>query len=224
MNGSKGGDSRTLVEIKELCYGTPKGKLLISNLSFRLAEGQIGLVTGSNGLGKSTLLRILLGAAMPISGLVELGVPRRQISYLPQMQNRAFHIPLSLSDVMDFSRPTRTSPVFEQDRRRLCLLNQEQLSRSWNLASGGERQKALLAMTLLRPSPLVLLDEPLNHMDWDGQVKLAEALSYATRVQGKTVLMVSHGRDFRPLLGENLMDIHLEQYAPQGSGNYDIVT
>ncbi len=93
-----------VLAIKELTYGTPQGCPLVEGISFVLKKGDVGLVTGPNGIGKSTLLKIILGTHPTLAGSVELIVPPKLVAYLPQMQNKTFHIPLLLREVIDFAR------------------------------------------------------------------------------------------------------------------------
>ena len=207
--------ARSRIEVNHLGYGTPKGRPLIKGLSFSLSEGQIGLITGPNGIGKSTLLKTLLGETKKTSGTFKLAVPPQDVSYLPQMQNRAFHIPLLLSDIVAFSDLKKKRPTAAKNSEMFGLLEDHQLALSWNQASGGERQKALLTMTLLRSSPLVFLDEPLNHLDAQGKERLISILKAQVKNHGKTILMVSHGYDLAPALGEYLVELPLEPYLAE---------
>ena len=208
------GDS--VLAVRSLSYGTPLGRPLIDNLAFTLRKGQIGLVTGPNGIGKSTLLGIILGAHKPLSGEAVTSVRRRHIGYLPQIQNKSFHVPLLLREVIDFARPGPLSPEWDEDLRHTQLLSPSQLGCAWNKASGGERQKSLVTMTLMSQSPLILLDEPLNHLDKVGEQQFASALAYATQVRQKTILIVSHGADLRDILGDTVVPIPLQTFAARG--------
>jgi ABC-type Mn2+/Zn2+ transport system ATPase subunit len=210
-----GGD--VVLSIENLTYGTPQGRPLIEGVSFQLEKGHVGLITGPNGIGKSTLLKIILGAQKPLAGCVERAVDARHIAYLPQMQNKTFHVPILLQEVIDFARPRRKSAVFDEDLAQVSLLSPTRLRTPWNDASGGERQKALLSMTLLSPSPLILLDEPLNHLDQDGERLFAQALSYVTRVRQKSVLLVSHGGYLLDLLHDKVIQVPLDTLAARGT-------
>lgn len=205
-----------LLSVKDLSYGTPLGRPLIHHLSFDLQKGKIGLISGPNGQGKSTLLKIILGAHKPTSGTAVTRVSPRHISYLPQMQNKSFHIPLLLREVIDFARPNRHVAEFEDDLSHLCLLSPTQRNISWNEASGGERQKALLSMALMSQSPLILLDEPLNHLDLEGKERFTKALAYASHIRQKTLLMVSHESELLDGLGDSLIPVPLQTFAVRG--------
>lgn len=206
-----------VLRISNLTYGTPQGRPLIEGVSFRLKKGHVGLITGPNGIGKSTLLKIILGSHPLLAGSVECAISAPKIAYLPQMQNKAFHIPLLLEEVIDFARPPRKSEVFDEDLSQISLLSPTRLRTSWNEASGGERQKALLTMTLLSPSPLILLDEPLNHLDRDGERLFYQAIAYVTRVRQKSILLVSHGESFLGQLHDQVIQVPLDPLAARGT-------
>ena len=124
---------------------------------------------------------------------------------------------LLLEEVIDFARPLRRSKEFDEDMSQISLLSPSRLRTSWNEASGGERQKALLTMTLLSSSPLILLDEPLNHLDRDGERLFCQALSYVTRVRQKSILVVSHGEGFLGQLHDQMIQVPLNPLAARGT-------
>ncbi|MBI1860079.1 MAG: ABC-F family ATP-binding cassette domain-containing protein [Deltaproteobacteria bacterium] len=177
-----------LLEASELSYNTPEGRELFAQLNFGVNHGQILVVTGPNGSGKSTLLRLLLKDAPAKTGLVRCTVKRAKIGLLPQLQNIAFHLPLQLRDVIGLL--TRAHPA---DAARFSLIQESDLGKAWNTASGGERQRTLLTCLLLNSPELLILDEPFNHLDPSSQAIMLEALS--TFLKGgspRAVVLVSH--------------------------------
>jgi ATPase subunit of ABC transporter with duplicated ATPase domains len=180
-----------LATIADLAYSTPDGRPLVRALSFNVSPGQIVAVTGPNGIGKSTLLRVLLGERPPSSGSVQLAVDRRDVAYLSQLHNREFHIPLTLADVLSFATHGRLD---SESAVAVGLLTREQLSIAWNSASGGERQKTLLTQVFLGRPRLLILDEPMNHLDASGRRQLQEALARFTTGGEHAAIMVCHER------------------------------
>jgi len=188
--------SATLV-VENLRLATPAGRRLLGGLSFTLNPGEILVLTGANGLGKSTLLKAVLGAVQPAVGRIELGVPRKRLGYLPQLHNTALHLPMTLFDVV---RIHQSVGVGESAVTGVGLLQPPHLRLGWNTASGGERQRALLTSLLLQEPELLLLDEPLNHLDAEGRAEvmgLLERYVQQPRSYGRVaaILMVSHGHD-----------------------------
>lgn len=179
----------TILETKSLDYGADK-IALIRNLSFKLQAGERLLVKGPNGVGKSTLLRVILGQIKPLSGTVKLNIPKHKIAYLPQLQNTEFHIPVTLGDVLAFSSK-RTVPV--QEIASMGLLQASDLSKAWNTASGGERQKALLTRIFLQDVDLMVLDEPMNHLDFEAKERVKQLIrAFVSKKDGRAMLIVCH--------------------------------
>lgn len=181
-----------LLEGTELAYATPSGVPLASGLTFELHPGQLLLITGPNGSGKSTLLKVLLRQFPLKRGLVRCTVPASRIALIPQLQNLEFHLPMTLRDVLEVSLPGK----LDMDAiSRIGLLTEKQLAVSWNTASGGERQRAMLTRALLQKPSLLFLDEPLNHLDQQSQKSLLDTLHRFVSVAGGEphgIVLVSH--------------------------------
>lgn len=182
-----------LLDAQGLTYGTPTGRVLQRDLAFSVRSGQALLISGSNGCGKSTLLRILLGEAAPLAGAFRCQFPRERIEYLPQLENTEVHLPLTLRDVITVSCGRR----LPWERLAVYgLLRPEHLDLAWNGASGGERKRTLLTRALLRDPRLLVLDEPMNHLDEESRRavarSLAEFLARSKPEAPRAVVMVCH--------------------------------
>lgn len=178
-----------MLEVNRLAYGPPGRPPLLTNLSFSLGAGDFLQIRGGNGTGKSLLLRTLLGFHEEEEGSVKNGFGR--VAYLPQAQNPSTHLPFTLRDVA-----LSCGRGGEGELAALKLLPREKWPLAWNRASGGERQRALLARVLLPKSDLLVLDEPFNHLD-HGAVAQAQAVLRAV-LEGPTrpaLLLVTHGTD-----------------------------
>lgn len=182
----------SLIDVSAVAYGAPGGKVLARDLSIRIEAGELLLVTGANGSGKSTLLRVLLEQLKPLAGSVKLSVERSRIALLPQLQNTEFHLPLTLRDVLEISMKR---PVAEAEIIALGLLDRDQLDLGWNSASGGERKRTLLTRLLLASPKLLLLDEPMNHLDQESRERVRCAIVDFLRDDRRAprgVVLVSH--------------------------------
>jgi ATPase subunit of ABC transporter with duplicated ATPase domains len=142
---------------------------------------------GPNGVGKSLFLKtIALGTApkpFALSGVLSASRgDSRETFYLPQLQVPEIHLPYRLGEIAHFD----AGAVFPWFDERMA-------QRAWNLASGGERMRALLARALASEASLLLLDEPFNHLD----AATAEAVRATFRAETngpkrRAFLLVSH--------------------------------
>lgn len=180
--------SRFIVEAKNLVLGYDKDNPLTKPVSFTLERGQKIAIVGTNGLGKTTLLKTILGKLSPISGEAHLGdylFP----GYFEQEADRD-------SSVTALDTFWAEFPSMENREVRLCLakcgLTNEHITSQMRVLSGGENAKVRLAIVMNREHNWLVLDEPTNHLDVDAKDELKRAL---TEYPG-TVLLVSHDPSF----------------------------
>lgn len=157
-------------------------------LNLSMERGQKIAVIGTNGIGKTTLLRSILGEIKPIDGKVELG-DYLQIGYFEQEikeENRS----TCLEEIWD------EFPSFNQYEVRSalakCGLTTNHIESQIRVLSGGEQAKVRLCKLINRETNLLVLDEPTNHLDVDAKAELKRAL---TEYKG-SILMVCHEPDF----------------------------
>jgi zinc transport system ATP-binding protein len=164
------------------------GRHIIQNVSLEIPTGKITTLIGPNGSGKSTLVRLVLGLLQPDSGNIHRQ-PGLKIGYMPQRFQIDPTLPLSVERFMGLSRRVDKLAIQEA----LTRVRADHLLKSpmQNL-SGGETQRVLLARALLRKPQLLVLDEPLQGVDINGQIELYELISQLRETQGCAVLMVSH--------------------------------
>ena len=168
-------------------------KTLIDNLDLTVQRGdRIGLI-GPNGIGKSTLLQLILGELEPSEGLVRRG-ERLQIAYFDQLRNR-FDADATLIDIVGHGRDFID---INGQRRHIIsyledfLFRPDQARRSANYLSGGERARLQLARLFSMPINVLVLDEPTNDLD----VESLELLEQLLLDFDGTILLVSHDREF----------------------------
>jgi ATPase subunit of ABC transporter with duplicated ATPase domains len=184
-----------LLTVQDLAYRTPDQRPLIHRLSFALNHGELMTITGPNGIGKSTLMHLLLRQSQPAAGRIQWQLPLQRIGYLSQLHNREFHISLTLADILAFSGPFDRQKIHETSHG---LLQPDQLDRAWNTASGGERQKTLLTRIFLQDPTVLILDEPMNHLDVTGRQQLRAALRHFIADGQHAVIMVGHESSLDP--------------------------
>ena len=179
-----------LVSGKGLELSTPNGKPLTQAFDLSLNAGEMLVVEGQNGTGKSTLIKGLLGRTGVLRGHLELNVPQASIAYLPQQQNGAFHLPLSLRELIEITHGRRHCL---HEHPEYALLEAHQWELSWNTASGGEKKRALLIRALLYHPQLLILDEPYNHLDKESCRAITQAIfAFLQGGAGRGVMIVSH--------------------------------
>ena len=191
-----------MIRASHLSKAYAPGQPVLDNLSFEARPGEVTLMLGPNGVGKSTTLRLLAGLARPDAGEVSIAgydiaevAAQEHLSYLPQQI--AFHPWMRCEAVLGFYaglRGVADIPGRVGQMLRLVGLEKEARKRSGAL-SGGLRQRLGLAVLWLPDAPVLLLDEPGLSLDPHWRQRLKEQLQ-AEAAQGKTVLVATH------LLGE----------------------
>jgi zinc transport system ATP-binding protein len=164
------------------------GVSLLSNISMEVNAGEIVCIIGPNGAGKTTLIRLLMGLEKPDSGKIITGKGLR-IGYVPQKMPIDPTLPLPVHRLMTL---TIRKP-YEQVAMALKETGVEHLIDApvCNL-SGGEFQRVLLARALLREPNLLVLDEPVQGVDFAGEAALYELIGKIRNQHGCGVLLISH--------------------------------
>ena len=187
------------------------GRTLVRGMSFRLKAGEVWCLLGPNGSGKSTLLHTAVGLREAQGGALLLaGKPlgdwpaaaaARQRAFLPQTFHDAFSASV-LESVMLGRHPYLSRWQWEgEDERGIALAALEAVDlagferRDVLTLSGGERQRVALAALIAQDAPLLLLDEPVSHLDLHHQVLVLEHLVRLARVRAKGVLFTVHDLD-----------------------------
>ena len=169
-------------------------RVILRDINLDIRRRDFVAITGPNGGGKTTLLRIILGLVKPTRGRV-CRQPDMSVGYLPQKNMIDAHFPISVREVVesgllnvkDISRDERADRV----AGAIALVElDEHASRPIGLLSGGQLQRALLARAVIsRPSVLVL-DEPLSYIDKKFEEHLYRIIADIARTT--TILLVSH--------------------------------
>tara|TARA_R110001583_G_C5635529_1_gene407432 strand:+ start:743 stop:1522 length:780 start_codon:yes stop_codon:yes gene_type:complete len=164
------------------------GRTILSNISLQLNAGEIVTLIGPNGSGKSTLVRLLLGLIEPDSGQISRQ-PRLRIGYMPQKLHIDATLPLSVKRFLQLAGRYSDAEL----RQALLQVRADHLLTSpMQQLSGGETQRVLLARALLRRPQLLILDEPVQGVDVNGQIELYALIAELRQRFDCGVLMVSH--------------------------------
>ena len=189
------------IEVRDVCfsYGTQE---VLHNVSFMIAPNALVAVVGPNGGGKTTLLKLLLGALAPRFGTIRvLGqtpeAARARVGYVPQAIPFDPRFPVSVREVALMGRVGRGRfgtygrqdvAAARQALERVQLAGFE--GRSFAELSGGERQRVIIAQALAGGSELLLLDEPVANVDPEHASRMYEL--FRELAKEVTVMMVSH--------------------------------
>ncbi|SMN12822.1 Zinc ABC transporter, ATP-binding protein ZnuC [Bathymodiolus heckerae thiotrophic gill symbiont] len=164
------------------------GKKVLDEVSFELKAGEFITLIGPNGAGKSSLIKILLGLIAPDNGKIKKSKNIR-LGYTPQKFIANEFIPISVADFLKLNQKIDTQ--FLIDTATLTGI-ETRLHLPLNSLSGGEMQRVLLARALLAKPNVLILDEPAQNLDVDGQMQLYQLIQDIHQQQGCAVLMVSH--------------------------------
>ncbi|MTI14324.1 ATP-binding cassette ATPase Uup [Sansalvadorimonas verongulae] len=183
---------KLVVEATGLTHGYSDG-LLMKDLDFTLMRGdKVGLI-GANGVGKSTLLKILLGDLQPQNGDVKRGT-KMEVAYFDQMRGQ---LDLEKTVIDNVAEGREKISINGRERHIISYLEDflfppQRTRVPVKALSGGERNRLLLARLFSKPANVLVLDEPTNDLD----VETLELLESILVEFPGTVLLVSHDRDF----------------------------
>ncbi len=188
--------SRYIFQTKQLVIGYDEP--LSSPLDLEMERGEKIVLVGANGIGKTTLLKSILGLIKPISGEVELG-DYLSIGYFEQEMDQNV-------DTTCIEEIWKEFPAYTQYEVRSalakCGLTTKHIESLVRVLSGGEQAKVRLCKLINRPSNILLLDEPTNHLDVDAKDELKRALK---EYKG-SILMVCHEPEFYEGLATQVWD------------------
>ena len=172
---------------------------VLRDVSFTIARGEKVAVVGPNGVGKSTLLKIIIGALEADAGSVEPGY-EVHTGYFAQDHHELLSGNQNVYEWLSAAAGTSEVRLLRDTLGRMLFSGDEVEKRLRDL-SGGESARLLLASLMLRQPNLLVLDEPTNHLDLEGRAALLLALQ---QYEG-TLIFVSHDRHFVDALGTRVL-------------------
>jgi len=205
---------RLAVEAKDLAKGYGE-EPLFKNLNMMIAVGERVAVIGPNGIGKSTLLKTLVGDLKPDSGEVKWA-ENADVGYFAQDHAEDFAEDMPLIEWMgQWRKETDDDQTIRGTLGRLLFSNDE-INKSVKVISGGEQGRMLFGKLILQKNNVMVLDEPTNHLDMES----IESLNAALENYPGTLIFVSHDREFVSSLATRIIEL-----TPNGivdfSGNYE---
>lgn len=206
-------------------------------LEASLRQGELTCLLGSNGTGKSTLLRTLVGQLPTLAGDILLGKEEEWVdlkTFSPRqlakrigvvLTERMESSQLTVSEVVEMGRQPYTgfwgklSPndkhVAEEAMKEVGVARLAQ--RKLDSLSDGERQKTMIAKALAQSTPIILLDEPTAFLDFPSKVELLQLLRRLAHEEGKTIMLSTHDLELALRLGDRLWLLDQERNLKTGT-------
>lgn len=199
-----------------MCEGVSKTfgeKKIFENVNMHIRKGEKVFIVGSNGCGKTTLFRIIMGTVPADRGEIDFGA-KVETEYFDQMQENLNMEKTAMDEIWDeYPKMTQT-----QVRTSLgaFLFKGDEVFKPINQMSGGERARVSLLKIMLGGGNFLLLDEPTNHLDTTSR----EALEESLKSYEGTMLIISHDRYFINKLADRILELKPEGMT-EYLGNYD---
>ena len=179
-------EKNTLVKLENAGY-SQNNKWLVRGVSLEVEKGKIVTLIGPNGSGKSTTAKIALCIYKKIEGKVEKYT--KKVGYVPQKVSIDWTLPLRVNDFMVLTENLKDDAINEA----LSLTGVEHLkNKNLGNLSGGEFQRVLLARAISKKPELLVLDEPVQGVDFTGEIALYELIKKISDELNCGILLISH--------------------------------
>jgi len=205
---------RQALTFEKLGKGFNEGPLF-ENGNLMLEAGARLAIIGENGVGKTTLLRLILEQIQPDSGKVQMS-ENASIGYCPQDSTEDFNNDLSLFDWMSQWRKASHNDQIVRATLGQLLFSSDDFEKPVKVCSGGEKNRLLFGKLMMSSPNVIVLDEPTNHMDMEA----IEALNLALVHYEGTIIFVSHDREFVSSLATQIIEIKNKSLI-NFAGTYD---
>lgn len=192
---------RLVLTLEQVSKSYDGHRQVLNNLDLIVKKGERLVVVGCNGSGKTTLLRILAGEDQAFSGSIKLGAGVA-VGYFSQDSAEKIAGNTKVLDFIEKDAPLELIPKL-RDMLGAFLFRGDDVFKTLDVLSGGEKSRLALLQLLLRPVNLLILDEPTNHLDLHSKDVLLKAL----KDFGGTVVFVSHDRGFIEDLATRVIEL-----------------
>ncbi|MCR4850403.1 MAG: ABC transporter ATP-binding protein [Lachnospiraceae bacterium] len=189
-----------LITVTDLVLGYDS-QIILSDLNFKIDQGDYLCIVGENGSGKTTLMKTLLNLKDPLGGRIVTGdgLRRNEIGYLPQQTAIQKDFPASVWEIVLSGCQSRCGlrPFYGKEERKLAEENMERMEikelagRCYADLSGGQQQRVLLARALCATRKVLLLDEPVAGLDPMVTSQMYDLIAKLNK-EGITIIMISH--------------------------------
>ncbi len=200
---------KSAIQLKDICFNA-QGKRILRNINLTIREGEFVTILGSNGAGKTSLLKIILGFNKFSRGEIfifnqklnsrNIFQIRKKIAYMPQSFDVDRYFPILVRDVINIGR-TGIKGVFKKlddtDKKIInSVVNELKithlLDKPFGVLSGGEKQKVMLAMVLVQNPQILLLDEPNLNLDLYSYKNFLNLVERIYIKHNLTIIFVTH--------------------------------
>jgi ATPase subunit of ABC transporter with duplicated ATPase domains len=208
---------RNAVTVEKLSYRYPGTDTdVLSNINFNVeAEERIAII-GANGIGKTTLIRLLVGDLKPTTGTIEW-VESAQVGYMPQDPQAEFAQKEDLFTWMSEWRSKSDDDQIVRATLGRLLFSGDETKKSVKVLSGGEKGRMIYGKLMMTKPNVMLMDEPTNHMD----METIESLQIGVEKYPGTLVFVSHDREFVGSLATRIIEIKAGGGIIDFKGTYD---
>ncbi|WP_318767194.1 metal ABC transporter ATP-binding protein [Lactiplantibacillus carotarum] len=187
-----------LIAVEHLGIAFPNNEVF-KDLDFQIQRGDFLTVIGENGVGKTTLIRALLGMVKPVRGQIKYYPNKKaiKVGYVPQFRNLDQEYPLTIEDFVSLNlkgwRPWLSKAEHRQVETAMAVTNVKKIrQRPLGMASGGEKQRAYLAQAIVEQPQLLILDESTASLDNEMKYELLDLVQNLNQTSHITVFFVTH--------------------------------
>ncbi len=193
---------RLALEVENLSFAYENEPALFEKLDLMIKVGERVAIIGQNGIGKTTLLKCLMGELTPQTGLIKWSENASK-GYYAQDHSADFKENLNLFDWMkQWAKKEDDDQAVRSVLGRL-LFSKEESKKTTDVISGGEQGRMIFGKLILQRNNILLMDEPTNHLDMES----IEALNLALEQYTGTLIFVSHDREFVSSLATHIIEI-----------------
>lgn len=201
-----------VLQVEDLSMGYGE-RILFKDINFNIYRGEKVALIGANGIGKSTLFKIIMNEIVPLTGTTKLGA-NVHVDYFHQEQ-KTLNLDNTIIDEIWNDHPSLNQTTL-RNMLGSFLFEDEEVFKKISTLSGGERARVAILKLILSNSNFLLLDEPTNHLDIDSKEVLEEALLNYTG----TLFTISHDRYFLNTVVDKILVLDSEGIT-EYLGNYD---